>query len=234
MSSKLVFLITGTSRGIGKALASYYLDLGHIIFGCSTGNATIEHANYSHFKIDLSNHDEVISLVQFVRKNSDRLDVLINNAAINPAILPSVLLPTETIKKVYDVNVITPFLLCRESVKLMKRNKFGRIINFGSMATRHEVSGESLYTSSKAALNAFTKVISKEVYQFGITANVISPSVIKTDLSEKINQNALNEVLKRNAIPNYGVTVDIINVINFVLKKESNAITGQLIYLGGV
>jgi 3-oxoacyl-[acyl-carrier protein] reductase len=102
------------------------------------------------------------------------------------------------------------------------------------MATRHEVSGESLYTSSKAALNAFTKVISKEVYQFGITANVISPSVIKTDLSEKINQNALNEVLKRNAIPNYGLTVDIINVINFVLKEESNSITGQLIYLGGV
>ncbi|MBL0305007.1 MAG: SDR family oxidoreductase [Chitinophagaceae bacterium] len=106
-------------------------------------------------------------------------------------------------------------LFCREAVKIMGRKKFGRIINLGSMASKHEVPGEALYTSSKAALNAYTRVLAKEVNRQGITVNVVAPSAIRTELSEKINQAALAEVLSRNAINDYGSFEDVSNAIDF-------------------
>ena len=116
----------------------------------------------------------------------------------------------------------------------MTRNKFGRIINIGSMATRHEVAGEALYTSTKASINAFTRVLAKEVIRLGITVNVLAPSAIETDLSAVVNRDALMEVLNRNAIKNFGNFGDVSNSVDYLIKEENSAITGQVIYLGGV
>jgi 3-oxoacyl-[acyl-carrier protein] reductase len=234
MNKKLTILITGTSRGIGNALAEYLLVQGHLVIGCSRGQSTINYANYSHRSIQLEDEGSVLELMAFVRKEYQKLDVLVNCAAINPMIMTAALLPTSIMKEVYAVNLFAPMLLCREAIKLMSRKKFGRIINLGSMATKHEVAGEALYTSSKSALIAYTRVIAKEIYGLGITANVVAPAVIKTDLSEKINQLALSEVLKRNAIPAYGSFDDVNHTVEFLLSENSSSITGQIIYLGGV
>jgi len=231
---KPVMLITGTSKGIGNYLANYYLNNGFIVIGCSRSKSKIEHKQYIHFVADISNEGEIIKIFRQIRISFKRLDVLICNAAINPAILSVVLLPYDTIQAIYKVNVFAPIIFSREAVKLMSRNRFGRIINIGSMATRHEVAGEALYTSTKASLNAFTRVISKEVFSQGITVNVVAPSVIETELSSVINKEALQEVLNRNAVKKYGELSDVSNTIDFLIKKESQSITGQIIYLGGV
>lgn len=229
-----VILITGTSKGIGKYMANYYIQKGYRVVGCSRSDSTIVHNNYAHFLCDLSNENEILDLFKVIRQKYKRLDILINNAAINPAILQVAFLPYETIQKIFKINVFAMILFCRESIKLMSRNKFGRIINLGSMATRHEVPGESLYTATKASVNAFSRVLAKEVSSLGITVNVLAPSAIKTDLANAINQEALNEVLNRNAIKKYGDFSDVVNTIDYLIKKESSAITGQIIYLGGV
>lgn len=229
-----VMLITGTSKGIGKYLANYYLDKGFIVIGCSRNTYKIDNENYIHFIADIANEDEILNVFNSIRKKFKRLDVLINNAAINPAILNVAFLPYQTIQKIYKVNVFAPIMFCRESIKIMSRNKFGRIINLGSMATRHEVAGETLYTSTKASINAITRVLSKEVINLGITVNVLAPSVIETDLSKAINQDALMEVLNRNAIKKYGDLIDVSNTIDYLIKEESKSVTGQIIYLGGV
>lgn len=234
MNRKLTILITGTSRGIGNAMAAYLLTQGHLVIGCSRGQSTIEHQNYIHRSVQLEDEKNVLELMTFVRREYQKLDVLINCAAINPMIMTAALLPTSIIKEVYAVNLFAPMLLCREAIKLMSRKKFGRIISLGSMASKHEVAGEALYTSSKSALVAYTRVIAKEIYGLGITANVVAPAVIKTDLSEKINQVALFEVLKRNAIPSYGSFDDVNHTVEFLIGEQSSAITGQIIYLGGV
>lgn len=231
---KPVMLITGTSKGIGKYLADYYLNRGFIVIGCSRSTCEIENDNYFHTIADISNEDEILKIFKLIRKDFKRLDVLINNAAINPAILNIAFLPYETIRKIFEINVFAPIMFCREAVKLMSRNKFGRIINLGSMATRHEVAGEALYTATKASINAITRVLSKEVINAGITINVLAPSAIETDLSKAINQDALMEVLNRNAIKKYGELIDISNSIDYLIKEESKSVTGQIIYLGGV
>jgi len=126
------------------------------------------------------------------------------------------------------------FLMSREAVKIMMKKSFGRIINFGSMAVKHEIKGEAIYTASKAAIVSFTSVLAKEVYNYGITCNVISPSAIDTDLIKSLNIKSLDEVLNRNAITDLGKLIDVTNTIDWLIKSESNAITGQNIYLGGV
>lgn len=227
-------LITGSSRGIGNYLANYYLNKEYIVIGCSRSLHEIENDNYTHVIADLAVEEDILNVFKIIRKKHKRLDVLINNAAINPAILNVAFLPYQTINTIYRVNVFATIMFSREAIKLMMRNKFGRIINLGSMATKHEVPGEALYTSTKASINAFTKVLSKEVESSGITANVLAPSVVETELSKAINQEALAEVLNRNAIKKYGDLVDVSNAVDFLVKEDSKSITGQIIYLGGV
>ena len=227
--TKKVLLVTGSSRGIGKYIAKYYCILDYTVIGCSRNVGTIEHPNYHHKCLDISLEKEILELFKYIRQEFKRLDVLINNAAINPAIVSGALLPYATMEKIFKVNVFAPMLFCREAIKLMLRNKSGRIINIGSMAAKHEVAGEALYTSTKTALNSYTRVLAKEVSKMGITVNVVAPSAIKTDLSARINQAALIEVLSRNAISQYGELADVTNTLDFLIKTESSSITGQII-----
>jgi 3-oxoacyl-[acyl-carrier protein] reductase len=233
-NTSFVILITGTSKGIGRYLVEYYVNKGYFVVGCSRSDSDFINEKYTHFKVDITDESEILGLFKEIKNKFSKLDILINNAAINPAIISAALISSKTIDLIYKTNVFAPIILCREAVKIMARNRFGRIINFGSMATRHEVPGEALYTSTKASINAYSRVLAKEVAKSNITVNVIAPSVIKTDLSSKINQLALNEILSRNAIKQYGDLADISNSIDFLIQKECNSITGQIIYLGGV
>ena len=233
-SKKNIILITGTSRGIGRYLAEYYLNKGNYVIGCSRSKSDLVDDDYTHFQKDISKEADILEIFKFIRKQYRRIDVLINNAAINPNILVAGLLSYEMIEETFKTNVFSSMIFCRESIKLMSRKKFGRIVNISSMAVKHEVIGESLYTSTKAALTAYTKVIAKEINDFGITANILAPSAIHTDLSAKINQEALMEVLSRNAIKSLGEMKDVSTAIDFIISENSSSITGQVIYLGGV
>jgi 3-oxoacyl-[acyl-carrier protein] reductase len=124
--------------------------------------------------------------------------------------------------------------MSREAIKLMMKNSFGRIVNMGSMAVKYEEKGEAIYTASKAALLAMTKIMAKEVFQYGITCNAVSPSAIKTDLLHNIDPDALKVVLKRNAIPEMGTTKELVDTIKWLISPQSDKITAQNIYLGGV
>tara|TARA_B110000240_G_scaffold166937_1_gene188504 strand:+ start:13428 stop:14144 length:717 start_codon:yes stop_codon:yes gene_type:complete len=232
--TKLVMLITGTSKGVGNYLANYYIDKGFTVIGCSRSECDISNKNYIHIIADLSSEKEILNIFKIIRKDFKRLDVLVNNAVVNPTDLNIALIPYKTIEHSFKVNVFAPILFCREALKIMSRNKFGRIINIGSMLTKHEIPGTSLYTTTKSALTPFTRILSKEVFSLGVTANVLSISAIKTDLSENVKGSILNDVLNRNAIKKYGDLSDVSNSIDYLIKEESNAVTGQTIYLGGV
>ena len=185
-SENKVLLISGTSKGIGNYLAQYYVSLGFRVIGCSRSSTDFSHSLYTHLQADVSEEKNILEIFKFIRTECKRLDILINNAAINPAIVSAALLPYDSIEKTFKTNVFAPMIFCREAVKLMNRNKFGRIINMGSMAAKLEVPGEALYTSTKAALNAYTRVLAKEVSKAGITVNVLAPSAIKTDLQLRL------------------------------------------------
>jgi 3-oxoacyl-[acyl-carrier protein] reductase len=233
IENKKVILITGTSKGIGRYLAEYYVKRGFYVIGCSRNSIDFSNKLYKHFEIDITDEKNIIEIFNFIRKELKRLDILINNAVINPNIISSALLSYTDIEISYKTNVFSTMIFCREAIKIMMRKKFGRIINIGSMVTKHESLGGILYSPTKSAINSYTKVLSKEIYRAGITVNVVAPSAIKTELSDGLNKVVLAEILSRNAIPEFGKMSDISNLIDLLIKKESNSLTGQVFYLGG-
>ena len=116
----------------------------------------------------------------------------------------------------------------------MSRNKFGRIVNFSSIAVPLSIEGEAVYAASKSAIEKLTTILSKEFGKSGITVNAIGPSPIKTDLIKNVGEGKLNELLRQQAISKFGSFEDVANVIDFFISEKSDMITGQIIYLGGV
>jgi 3-oxoacyl-[acyl-carrier protein] reductase len=230
---KYIILITGTRKGIGYQLAKDYLEKGNIVIGCSRLESDLEHSNYSHYCLDVSNEEQVTNLFVIIRKKFGRLDVLINNAGM-ASLNHTLLTPVSTVNKLFDTNFLGTFLFSRQAVKLMQKNKFGRIVNFSTVAVPLNLEGEAIYASSKSAIEQFTKVFAKEIAPMGITVNIIGPTPTETDLIKVVPKIKIDELLSQQAIKRLGNFQDIINVIDFYINKNSNYITGQTIYLGGV
>lgn len=238
-----VILITGTRKGIGKQLSEYYLSLGYIVCGCSRGASSINHINYRHFKLDVSDEKKVVSMVRAVRKEFSRIDVLLNNAGI--ASMNHILTtPYKSINNIFNTNVFGTFLFTREVAKVMgniyKKNYKNtktmpfRIVNFATVATPLRLEGEAIYAASKAALVNLTQVCAKELSEFGITVNAVGPTPVPTDLIKNVPQNKLDILLNQQAIKRFGEFEDVLNVIEFFLDEKSGFITSQVVYLGGI
>ena len=226
-------VITGTSRGIGKYLATYYAEKGFTVIGCSRKPLEYQtNENYHHFCLDIYDEKKVKELFSFIRKTFGRLDILINNAGI-ASMNHSLLTPLSTVEKILNTNIAGTFLFSRESAKLMKKFSFGRIINFSTIAVPIKLEGEAIYASSKSAVNTLSQILAREYSSYGITVNVIAPTLVETDLIKKVSDVKKEKILQKITIPKYTQMDDITNVIDFFIKLESNLITGQIIYLGG-
>jgi len=233
MDSRQVILITGTSRGIGKYLAEYYAQKGLSVAGCSRRPIPRRIKDYRHFCLDVSDEQNVIKLFAELRRTYQRLDILINNAGI-ASMNHMLLTPVKTVHKILNTNFVGTFLFCREAAKLMKKNNYGRIVNFTTVATPLKIEGEAIYASSKAAVVSLTQIIAKELSNFGITVNAIGPAPLKTDLLRSVPEDKINSVIRQQAIHRMAEFRDISNVVDFFIRPESDFITGQSIYLGGV
>lgn len=228
-----VIVITGSKQGIGRYLTEYYLEKGFIAVGCDLFETDLKHQNYEHYCLDVSNEKAVKKMVSGISKKYKRIDCLINNAGV-ASMNHSLLTPLSTVEKVFRTNVFGTFLFCREVTKIMLRNKFGRIINFSSVAVPLDLEGEAIYAASKAAIEKLTTILSKEFGKSGITVNAIGPSPIRTALLKNVGETKLNNLLKQQAISKFGSFDDVANVIDFYISEKSGMITGQIIYLGGV
>lgn len=234
---KPVTLITGTSKGIGRALAEHYAALGHTVVGCSRRETewTIDsgEGEYKHYVADVADEEAVKALFSDVRKTYGHIDHLINNAGI-AAMNHSMLTPMNTVHSVLDTNVAGTFLFCREAAKLMQKKRYGRIVNFTTVATPLKLEGEAIYAASKAAVISLTQILARELGEYGITVNAIGPTPIQTDLIKSVPKEKIDSLLARQAIHRFGEFHDIMNVIDFYLKKESSFVTGQVLFLGGI
>ena len=226
-------VITGTRKGIGKEMADHYLAEGWQVVGCSRGEGSIEHDHYQHFALDVSDEDAVIAMARTIKASHGKVDALRNNAGI-ASMNHALLTPASTVNRILQTNVVGTFLFCREMSKLMRRTNNGRIINFTTVAHPLNLEGEAIYAASKAAVESLTRILARELAELKITVNAIGPTPIETDLIRGVPQEKMDALLARQALGRMGEVRDVIHAVDFYLREESDFITGQVLYLGGI
>jgi 3-oxoacyl-[acyl-carrier protein] reductase len=233
MSQQPITLVTGARKGIGRFLVERYAARGHKVIGCSRQPSDWAHENYVHVEADVVDETAVKELFARVRREHGRIDNLLNNAGI-AAMNHSLLTPLATVRRVMDTNLAGTFLFSREAAKLMQRTRYGRIVNFSTVAVPLHLEGEAAYVASKAAVEALTRVMARELGQMGITVNAVGPVPVQTDLIRAVPADKIEALVARQAIKRLGTFDDVANVCDFYMRPESGFITGQILYLGGV
>lgn len=228
-----VVIITGTRKGIGRSLANYFLNQGDYVFGCSRRKSDINHKNYVHHILDVSDEKKVIKMIREVYKKHKKIDILLNNAGV-ASMNHTFTTPYSTAQKIFNTNFFGTFLMCREVGKFMLKNKSGKIINFSTVAVPLNLEGEMVYSASKAAVEQLTRVLAEEIGSFGITVNAIGPTPVQTDLIKNVPESKIDSLISSQSIKRMGQFEDILNLINFFISEQSDFINGQVIYLGGV
>lgn len=226
-------IITGSRKGIGRYLAEYYLEKGIIVVGCSRTESDLKHENYEHYQLDVYDENGVRDLVRNTVKKHQTVDYLINNAGI-ASMNHSFLTPLSIVEKMFRTNVFGTFLFTREVGKVMSKKKFGRIINMTTFAVPFKLEGEAVYAASKAAVTVMAEALAREYAEYGITLNTVAPPAVQTDLIKNVKKEKLDKLLMRQAIHRFGHAKDVANTIDFFLRDESDLVTGQTVYLGGV
>lgn len=214
-------------------MAEHYLKAGWRVVGCSREAGSIEHTDYQHFSLDVSDETAVVNMARRIKSEHGCVDALLNNAGI-ASMNHALLTPASTVNRILQTNILGTFLFCREMAKLMRRRASPRIVNFTTVAHPLNLEGESIYAASKAAVESLTRILARELSEMQITVNAVGPTPIETDLIRGVPAEKMQALLARQAISRMGTVDDVINAVDFFLRPESDFITGQVIYLGGV
>ena len=184
-------LITGATGGIGGSLVEKFSNLGSKIIASGTNEEKLNNLKKKFNNIDiekfkLDDHDKIEEFVDRVDKKLEGIEILINNAGITLDNL-SIRLSQENWKKVLDINLTSSFLMCKYSIKKMLKKKYGKIINITSIVGHTGNLGQANYAASKAGIVAFSKSLAIEYAKKNININCVSPGFIKTEMTDKIN-----------------------------------------------
>jgi 3-oxoacyl-[acyl-carrier protein] reductase len=228
-----VVLVTGSRRGVGQLIAKHILHNGGRVIGFARGKSTIDHPEYHHFQVDLGDPKAVQLGFSALKRVTDVLHIVINNAAVLTSQYAMIMPPVQA-QAMINTNLLGAFMVSREASKLMRKLKWGRIINIGSMAVSLEPIGDSLYAACKAGLITLANVMAKELSPLNITCNTLSITAIQTDMLSQLPIEKIDSVIATLPIPRYAEPDDIFNIIDFLASERSSYITAQNIYMGGV
>jgi len=237
-----VALVTGGSRGIGKAVSILLAGLGAcvVVNYSSSGEAAegvVEEINARGGKAialggDVSKAAEAAVLVENTMNNYGRLDILVNNAGITRDNL-IMRMKDEEWQRVIDINLTGAFNCTKAAVRPMMRQRSGRIINISSVVGIRGNAGQANYSASKAGIIGLTKAVAKEVGSRNITVNAVAPGYIQTDMTEVLSDGVKDEMVKRIVLGRPGKPEDVAWLVVFLASDLSSYITGQIIGVDG-
>ncbi len=230
-------LITGATGGIGNSLIDKFYNLGATIIATGTNEEKLKNLkkNYSKLiieKFQLNDHQEIEKFIEKVDKQVEGLDILVNNAGVTLDNL-SIRLSEENWKKVIDINLTSTFLMCKYMIKKMLKRKYGKIINITSIVGHTGNLGQSNYAASKAGIIAFSKSLAIEYAKKNININCVSPGFIKTEMTDKINEEFKNTLISKIPSGKLGTGDDVSNSVAFLASDMASYINGETIHVNG-
>jgi 3-oxoacyl-[acyl-carrier protein] reductase len=234
-------VVTGGGRGIGKAISIALAKKGVNIVVVDV-NEDIAKETASELqgygiksiaiKADVSNSSDVATIFENAVKTFGKVEILVNNAGITKDAL-LLRMKEEDWDQVININLKGTFLCSKEAVKIMSKNRYGRIVNIASVVAFMGNPGQANYSASKAGIVGLTKTIAKEYASRGITVNAVAPGFITTAMTEALPDNVKQEMLKAIPMNKFGTVEDVANAVLFFSLPESGYITGQVIHVNG-
>ena len=241
MSEQRVAIVTGASRGIGRAIAHQLAADNRLVILVARTESSLREVEKEiidaggHADIhpcDLSDGQAVHDMVETVASTHGRLDILVNNAGITRDNL-MLRMSNDEFDEVINVNLRSTFIACRAAARPMMRGRFGRIINIGSVSGLMGNPGQANYAAAKAGLVGMTKTIAKEFGSKGITANVVAPGFIDTDMTSALPQSLRDEVVKQLPARRLGRPEEIAHGVSFLASDLAGYVTGQVLVIDG-
>ena len=236
LKSKKV-LITGATGGIGYSLVEKFYNFQSVVIATGTNeekltNLKKKFPNIFIEKFKLNEHDKIEDFISTVQEKLKGIDILVNNAGITLDNL-SIRLTEENWKKVIDVNLTSTFLMCKFAIKKMLKQKQGKIINITSIVGHTGNLGQANYSASKAGIVAFSKSLAIEYAKKNININCVSPGFIKTEMTDKINEEFKKTLVSKIPSGDLGTAEDVSNCVAFLSSDMAKYINGETIHVNG-
>ncbi|MDO5517355.1 MAG: 3-oxoacyl-[acyl-carrier-protein] reductase [Clostridium sp.] len=235
-------VVTGASRGIGKAIALKLAELGAniVVNYRSSEKEALEVENEIKqlgveavsIKADISKLDEVENLIKIAKDHFGSIDIMVNNAGITKDNL-ILRMKEEEFDSVIDVNLKGVFNCLKSITPVMVRQKHGKIINISSVVGISGNAGQVNYAASKAGIIGMTKSLAKEIGSRGVNVNAVAPGFIDTEMTQGLGEKVKEEAKKNIPLKRFGEAHDVAEVVAFLAGSESDYITGQVIHVDG-
>ena len=237
--SRTITLVSGASRGIGKAVAKRFAKEGHFVIGTATtekGAALID--DYLHDSggigrvLDVCDPAQIDKLFEEIESVYGAVQVLVNNAGITKDGL-LMRMKDEDWESVIDTNLTSVYRMSKRAVRGMMKARRGRIINISSVVAQMGNAGQSNYAATKAGLEGFSRTLAREIGSRQVTINCVAPGLIETDMTDELDERLLNSMLDAVPIGRLGQPEDIAAAVLFLASDEASYITGAVIPVNG-
>ena len=240
MNDKQIALITGANRGIGMAILKTLSESGCIVIGTSRSEAGVKVINEligdkdkgCGLVLDVKSQNDISKANKIIKETYGSVTILVNNAGIT---MDNLLLrmSNEEWSDVIETNLNSIYKVTKEFIKDMVKLRFGRIINISSVVGLSGNTGQTNYSSTKAAIYGFTKSLAKEVASRNITVNSISPGFIETDMTSKLKEDQKKALIDSIPLSRMGSADELAKVVKFIASSDASYITGENINVNG-
>ena len=232
--NKNVIFISGASRGIGNSLAKYFAEKNYIVIGTSRSDFEFDIKSRSliPIKLDITCREDIKKCYEDLKDKNMLPNILINNAGITSDQI-FLRMKDDEWDNVISTNLTGVFNLTKVFIKNMIKNRYGRIINISSISGLMGNPGQVNYSSSKSALNGFTKSLAKEIGSRNITVNNVAPGFIDTDMTAFIDEEAKENIVETIPLKRFGTVNDVSELVYFLSSDNASYITGQTISVDG-
>lgn len=225
-----MIVVTGASRGLGKAICERLLSKGMPVFGLARH---VEGLCFPSMACDVSSYDDVKTVTQRLKAEGLKISGLINAAGIASMNL-AVTTPPSVSQNIIHTNLLGTIYCCQLIAPLMLRNKMGTIINFSTIAVALGLKGESIYAASKAGVEGFTRSFAREVADFNVTVNCIAPGPVNTDLLKGVTATQIQNIVAQQIIPKQFTSDAVSDLVELILDTRSRSLSGEVLHVGGV